>query len=516
MQIMVSRATLWNNSSYLVDQINSTASVRMRPKNNNNNGGVLTTSSHRRRCRFLTFLVLVAGLLLLFNNQKQFAQLLRAEASAVNRHPHQELQTTPVQPRPTEPEVEVVHEENIPPRPFDNNSSLWIPSAPDPSIRDKVLAAIEGVVPFNQGRFVRCPVTCQVRIDRPSSYGRWILRSIGPDGQFKTVGGDEYYVTFTDNNADVDESTNITHATAIARAWDQEDGTYELDFVASPMLPETTVLSGKGRLTVHMEYTCGVGNMGQPMKDKWHFGAASHETFHLDDLSAPPSRLFVRPPKDPAANLAQFETVYVLGDSVMNNFVAKGWGNFGKSNLLKFDSPASALNSKTVDVWIQRFRTDFGTRAREQHQRNNNATSSKVAFLTASSTWDILNNEVDQWMVWKDHLDACRKLIETVRYEFPWVTVLWKSATAIHVCNPNIEEMAKTDHYWGVERVRYMSESRSYDLDQLQKQLMKELKAPVLDVYDATYLAADYAISPTDARHYDYNFNQKMLNWFYF
>jgi len=191
----------------------------------------------------------------------------------------------------------------------------------------------------------------------------------------------------------------------------------------------------------------------------------------------------------------------------MGNFFGADENFFGKNNIYRAGkNPSSALNSESVIAWLDQLRT----RRDLLHHANQ-----KTALVVGSSTWDVLNNRVDQWMDWYDHAYSLRYLIQSIRSEYPNIEVMWKSATAIHICNPNVEEMALKNHEWGVERVRYMSESRSYDIDQVQKKVMAELQVPVLDVYEATYLAADWGRDKFDARHYSSAMNKMMLNWFY-
>lgn len=388
---------------------------------------------------------------------------------------------------------------------------VMIPSDPDLTCKSKVLSAIENVMPFNESRFVTCPITSQVQIIVPNqneTTSKWILQSLDEDGNPKSVGGDEYYITWTDDTAVPDPKINMTHATLIARALDQSDGTYILDFATSPMDPNPESISESGRLTVHFEYTCGVGRMGDPTKDTWNSAGYTHTNYTMDGVPRPVYRNF-QPPVS-SVDLGSYDAVVFAGDSVMGNFAGVDEHKFGKTNIYRNKHPGSALNTEEVDRWLDELREGYGDLLQQASEG-----VQKAAILVGSSTWDILNNEVDQWTDWEDHLEACRILIQSIRSEYPNVDVLWKSATALHICNPDVEDLALEDYYWGVQQVRYMSESRSYDIDQVQKKLMAELQVPVLDVYEATYLAADWSRSPTDARHYGPALNLKMLNWFY-
>jgi hypothetical protein len=67
---------------------------------------------------------------------------------------------------------------------------------------------------------------------------------------------------------------------------------------------------------------------------------------------------------------------------------------------------------------------------------------------------------------------------------------------------------------FGVDRVRYMSASRSKYIYELQRTLMKELQVPMLDLYEGTYLSS-HRLYPSDGRHYRPDLNRLMLNWFY-
>jgi len=75
---------------------------------------------------------------------------------------------------------------------------------------------------------------------------------------------------------------------------------------------------------------------------------------------------------------------------------------------------------------------------------------------------------------------------------------------------------------FGIERLRYMSASRSKYIYELQKQVVLEVKKLkqqqqqifFLDLYEATYLSADW-LFPSDGRHYRPDLNRYMLQWFY-
>ena len=59
-----------------------------------------------------------------------------------------------------------------------------------------------------------------------------------------------------------------------------------------------------------------------------------------------------------------------------------------------------------------------------------------------------------------------------------------------------------------------MSSSRSHVLHQIQKSITQKLNVPYLDIYDSSYISADWHY-PTDGRHYRPEINQYWFTSFY-
>jgi hypothetical protein len=93
------------------------------------------------------------------------------------------------------------------------------------------------------------------------------------------------------------------------------------------------------------------------------------------------------------------------------------------------------------------------------------------------------------------------------------VTLFWKAPSAAHPHRVSLEECYARPTC--ESRVRYLSNSR---IDYLYRQqirlMMDELRVPVLDVYEASYLSADRSM-PGDGRHFDLEYNKMVLSWFY-
>ena len=108
--------------------------------------------------------------------------------------------------------------------------------------------------------------------------------------------------------------------------------------------------------------------------------------------------------------------------------------------------------------------------------------------------------------------------IVAIRHRFPLVDLVWKSPMAVHIHVVDLERVEQHDKetasLFGINRIRYMSSSRAKFLYDAQKQLMKSLDVPLLDIFEATYLSSD-RLYPSDGRHYRPNLNRLMLGWFY-
>jgi hypothetical protein len=64
-----------------------------------------------------------------------------------------------------------------------------------------------------------------------------------------------------------------------------------------------------------------------------------------------------------------------------------------------------------------------------------------------------------------------------------------------------------------LDRIRYLSESRTRDWYNVQRKVAEEMGVPFLDCYQASVLSADY-LELGDGRHFSYRFNAMVTNWF--
>ena len=182
--------------------------------------------------------------------------------------------------------------------------------------------------------FSSCHPTCKVRIIPGCPH--WELETFDCQHRRKTVGGDEFYLTYSDRElmtltdstmtsdlifAPDKETINVSSgsgkgsplwtkpASAVAWLTDMNNGRYRIDFQASPM--SQLVHSGSGVFTVFFQYTCGIGRMAYPTKSTWHHGGQTLAWAQSLNLTlAPPIRPFEPPPERP--NLKNYSTISLI------------------------------------------------------------------------------------------------------------------------------------------------------------------------------------------------------------
>jgi hypothetical protein len=341
--------------------------------------------------------------------------------------------------------------------------------------------------------FDACPPTVQIQIIQSAS--EWTLLTIDEKGQNKIVGGDEFYVTYTDNAL----NTSSSLASAVALMHDRKDGSYSLDFSTTPMRPILPELSQIGTLTVHLQYTCGIGAMAQPSKNAWRAGGTCRATWKKHNVTQPPIQVF-SPPTD--IDLSPYDLVVSFGDSLMEAVVREpGSGKYFRNNTSYKANIWQYLSLGTLQK--AKYRLD------QFHAQELNA--SNVALLLGSSDWDIMEIDNIQGTEFKDHLEACRQLLEWVRKKYPHVDIFWKSPSALHIHRVNGDCFQRVSCN---NRLRYMSNSRALYLYHEQKKMVEEMGIPFIDLFEAYYLSADWTMW-SDGRHYVSDFNQRVLSWFY-
>lgn len=401
---------------------------------------------------------------------------------------------------------------------------LFVPSRPDKEAEQRVLEAIannndtddnndEGIM--YDSLHQQWPVTCQVKIDTIGS--GWLLTSLDSNGNPKTKGGDEYYIAFTANKMPADEGDPVVRPyTAVALIDDLRDGSYRLDFSATPACPVPPEEPLGGMLTIYFQYSCGIGKMAPTSKKKWTNGGYTHKRYDVQLSTNPPISPFTGP--DIRYDLSQFDLLAAFGDSTMEQLVRQRPNKKGKyffqSNVTLGQKVSTGLNSRTVIMFVDMLENCLGALLRDAMNYP------KRAILIGSCLWDILDSkDTLQGEGYADHVQACREYIQHIRERFPDVRIVWKSPMAVHIHVVDVERLVVSKigeaALFGTERIRYMSASRSKSLHIMQKQIMQEHgQVWFLDLYKATYLSADW-LFPSDGRHYRPDLNRLMLSWFY-
>ncbi|KAG7352920.1 hypothetical protein IV203_008968 [Nitzschia inconspicua] len=423
----------------------------------------------------------------------------------------------------------------------DEGQVLFVPSEPDLMIPRKLRDAI-GESDDNASTSVRGNIgsisggaCCQVEIHLQPNQKRCLLYSLDCNGQRKSSGGDEFYIRYEERipkvSKSMDEEEDNIILQAVALITTAKDGIYELDFSTTPMFPSLYSVSHApdqehviSTWTVHFEYTNGIGLLPPPLKSHWQNGGYSHTTYQLKghpSMLRPSCIREFRPPTPPAIGLNEFDQVFLFGDSTFCQFARqrpnkKGKYYFQPNLRVLGDKVRLGLNTKTVSELLQQLEESNidGALSRVEGVR-----CKKRALIIGSCLWDILNSEDDiQGSCYDDHAQACSKYVRELRNRYPNVVIVWKSPMACHIHWVDLQRVVEHDRatatLFGINRIRYMSASRSRYLYELQKRIMSELDVPFIDLYEATYLSADQ-MYPSDGRHYRPNFNRKMIGWYY-
>jgi len=419
---------------------------------------------------------------------------------------------------------------------------MLIPSKPDPLPLQKIRAAMEpaNITDTGQDPILpdKCNVTSQVRLmylrtsDQrlSSTSGRWIMQAIDLDGNDKSIGGDEFYITYFHHSYHFEDESNpsIEHPTAVARITDMRNGWYELDFVVSPMatnqsdviklLQNPTVAIVGGKLTVNFVYTCGIGQLTPPLKNLWRNGGAIQTEYSAPVNIIPPIRQFMPPIFPRVVDLLKFDHVILFGDSLMQQYGSSDDQNFRHNVTIARMNIGRPLNTNTWSHFLRGIKNRVAAKENELRGIQDEQTP-KIAVVVGSSTWDILASaEGEHDPEFNDHRSAAQSLIielKLMEKSHTGLAFFWKSGTPVHSHVVVDKYSKKFGHPEDVmKRILYMSESRSEALYRYQKNICEDENMPFLDIYEAYALSADWHF-PTDGRHFRPELNQMIFDWLY-
>lgn len=349
-----------------------------------------------------------------------------------------------------------------------------------------------------------CSPTAQVKITFKGD--TWTLQSLDHLGREKNQGGDEMYITYTDGSRN-----EGAPPTAVALIEDLDDGRYLLNFSTTPMNPIPSDLIGTGRLNIYFEFTCGIGSLPQPSKLLWKNSGSSFQNSVAFDVPEPAMKQF-KPPQLP--DLSHWPLVVFFGDSTMLQMVKDRKlmdqrqteeNIFLRPNLYFQVNIRTVYKTEMVKLILRKFQ--------RMHRKQMLKYKNDVSIVLGSAAWDILVPDNIQGVEFRDHIEACKIVVEKLKGTYRGRAFYWKSPSSLHMHRVNCEE-ANYDFQDCLDSTRYLSNSRARALHYKQKALMKELDVPYLDLFDTYYLSSYYT-AEGDGRHYTQELNEIIMSWFY-
>ena len=391
----------------------------------------------------------------------------------------------------------------------------------------------ESMLPID---IVNCPLTSHVKILVDNSTDpfkpRWILQTFSKDDARKIVGGDEFYVTFTDENAQPNDNfkdnDNQAPPTAVAIIQDLNNGDYELTFKTPPVLesddlhvgvpvPVPSNISDTGTLTIHLDFTCGIGRLPVPLKIGWKTSGATHQMLNITNVPRPPISKFKL---SQAHDFSKYKKIMFYGDSLLRMMATdtnEGRRyHYFRSNYFYAGSVRSHLSLDTLDHWQTHFLNSYNASVHQNWP--------DVAVIVGSSIWDLCpaslhysdsNFEpgfIAQGSNFTDHFEACQQLISWIQSTYPGLKIYWRLPSAIHIHRVHCFLASKVDACY--QRTMYESRTRANYLYNGQKALMQDLNVSSLDFFEATHLSAHHSVV-NDGMHFSFEFNRYLMNHFY-
>jgi len=393
-----------------------------------------------------------------------------------------------------------------------SNRNILIPESPDPVPRQRVRHAVGGTTCDDQSgaAFRECNVTCQVRL-LVSDETEWTLETLNIYGEpTKSNNLDEMYMIYHTHSQSVAGNRPLAIAQLerdLSATTSSKSTLYRVKFFASPMNYRENVKK-QGHISIHFQFTDGIGELPPPSKQEWRNGGYSHTRYIFRNVERPPViHPFVPPLK--TIDLSQFSSVLAFGDSILEQLV----GLDSSKREIQFGTKvAQPLQSRSVATLLESLRASFPP----------SGMSEKDVLILNSALWDVLSDQATAASCtnshddpWEDHCKALRTYLQEVRSMYSSTKVAWLLPTAVHIhrvylADVKLESRAPQK----INRCRYMSCSRCSQLHTRQKEICEELNVPTLDLFQATYLSADWTL-PGDGRHFQPELNQKMLGWFY-
>jgi hypothetical protein len=459
---------------------------------------VTTTSSHYGTTTTMTM-----------NSSSPSSTLLELNLLPVNRTDSSYLSISSLYTGSNEPNNNSLYFQNCPPT---TGIKLLIPTTSSSHHQEQVLVGTASITNDDENK----------GNDRGGAGEPWILETYNNDGAKKTVGGDEMYVTYTDNN-NIHSNTPAQNATptAVALVTDLGNGRYELRFKTTPMdpHPSSNNLSGKGTLLVYITFTCGTALAPVPLIINAEEAGFVPFVAMGENISQPPISTFVPPKLD---DLSHYKKIIFHGDSLMRNVVTSSGDDIPIQRKLFFQS--NVLFRKNLRIHLSNDTTEYIMNQFQSYYMIVRQNFPQVAIVLGSAAWDLSPvkeryggryppDVLAQGSTFDNHIAACRRLVELFRKNYGSVKLFWRLPTAMHPHRQGCKNAGKGAHTC-LRRIRYVTYSRSEYLYRRQKKLMEDMNVTVWDLFEALYLSAHYTV-PGDVMHYTEEYNRFILDWFY-
>ena len=355
----------------------------------------------------------------------------------------------------------------------------------------------------------------------------------------KRMGGDELYIEWV--------SSMDANDIGVAHITDHRNGTYGLKFIRPPLLQQyqnnshdafdQQSAASYGRMTLYYDYTCGIGRMLAPKKDRFRRAGEVHLTWHQDHIPRPYIHDFIPPNSkqvirsdnnidtknynnNTIIDLSKYHTVIAFGDSLMLQFVRRyKMAGFWSPNIYYHQNINQCLSNRDdMKMAIDKFNEWHGPHIRNltatmtsTTHPNFNHQSGGIAVILGSAVWDAMRGCVRSNFI--DHRQAIRQFVLSLRTLYPQIHLYWKSPSAIQLHRRGSLEEMMDNPVW-LQRSRYISDGVPRKIYTEQKALMKELQIPFLDLFDAYYLSAPWTL-PGDARHYEDDISFLLLSYYW-
>ena len=347
---------------------------------------------------------------------------------------------------------------------------------------------------------------------------------------------------------------------------------HSLRWVASPMnSPISTSqlpMSKRGHVSIHFQYSLGMGSLPPPHKHDLLHGGAIQTCYLCPNVVVPSSYeqrpnatntqakitndctlISLQPFRIPTITkrLSSYDIIIAYGDSILEQLVAsRRYENNNSAPPKAEPRPrihfgpkiASPLNHRTMASLFHGLDSFVSTILRDPSC----ISTLSIALLLNSALWDVLSDEATTVLrdvsgsdhklpfdhqhndPWKEHIEILRQYLSLIQTRYPTIRIHWVLPTAVHIHRVHVlsDPLLLIKAPQKIARTKYMSSSRTYQLYQRQKDVIVSLNDEhrnlaqiwCVDIYEATFLSADWTL-PGDGRHYRSELNQRMLSWFY-